>query len=312
MTEKIFYLLVDFVMPLMLGYYFKRKQWLNEKICNDIIVANITIFCTILSILSFWILPLNLELLWLPMFGILLSFIPGLTAYLISLKKNQPGLEKASYLASAMLSNIGTLGGLCTFFLYGEPGFAYIQIIALFQNLVFFLFCFPMAEFYRQLSQERGIVQKITFSSLFFNRNQLPVVGLVVGMVLYIEGVPRPVFLGDLFNFFIHISAWMALFPAGYSIHFSTMKAYYGRVSDLIPIKFILTPLLGYFVARLLFNDPIVLGTILVSASVPTGINAIVLARLYDLNLPLAGAAFFLTTVIFLFLVYPLLFFWLN
>lgn len=312
MTEKVFYLLIDFVMPLVFGYYFQRKQWLNEKICNDIIVANITIFCTILSALSFWILPLNLELLWLPLFGILLSFIPGLTAYWISLKKNQPCLEKASYLASAMLSNIGTLGGLCTFFLYGESGFAYIQIIALFQNLVFFLFCFPMAEFYHQVGQENKSVQKITITSLFFNRNQLPVVGLVVGMMLYLNGVPRPAFLGDLFNFFIHISAWMALFPAGYSIRFSAMKTYYGRVSDLIPIKFILTPLLGYFVARLLFNDPIVLGTILVSASVPTGINAIVLARLYDLNLPVAGAAFFLTTVIFLFLVYPLLFLWLN
>ena len=312
-TAKLIYIVTDLMMPLMLGYYCRQRQWLSEALCNKIIEVNITVFYTILAALSFWILPLNLALLWLPVFGILLSFIPGLTGYLIARKKYDDGPDKASYLASTMLSNIGTLGGLCTFFLFWEPGFAYIQIVAMFQNLVFFLFCFPMANYYNNLlSQQAGNTRKITFAELFFNRNQLPVAGIAVGMLLYAGEVPRPEFLGDLFNILIHISAWFALFPVGYSIQFSEMKHYYRSILDILPVKFIITPLVGYLVASKLFTDPVVLGTIIIAASTPTAINAVVLTRLYNFNVHLASAAFFLTTTVFLTAIYPVLFFWLQ
>lgn len=61
---------------------------------------------------------------------------------------------------------------------------------------------------------------------------------------------------------------------------------------------------------RQLFSDQALLGTILILASVPTGINAIVTARLYNLNVHVSGAAFVLTTAVFLVIVYPILFFW--
>lgn len=312
-ATKLLYIGTDLMLPLTLGYYCQQRQWLTEVFCNKIIEVNITIFCTILAALSFWILPLNLSLLWLPIFGILLSLIPGLTGYLVARKKYADGPDKASYLAATMLSNIGTLGGLCTFFLYGEPGFAYIQIVAMFQNLVFFLFCFPMANYYNNLlSQKAGYTRKITFAELFFNRNQLPVAGIAAGMLLYAGSVPRPEFLGDLFNILIHISTWFALFPVGYSIQFSEMKHYYRSILDILPVKFIITPLVGYIIASQLFTDPVVLGTIIIAASTPSGINAVVLARLYDFNVHLASAAFFLTTVIFLAAIYPVLFFGLQ
>lgn len=310
---KLAYIFVDLLLPLVIGYMAHSRHWLSEKFCDRLIMANILFFCTLLSILSFWVLPLKLELAWLPLFGILLSLIPGSAAFLISGHKYKSGLEKGSYLASAILSNIGTLGGLCAFILFGETGFAYSQIVALFQNLVLFLFCFPMAQYYCDQSRnEGGCGRRATFASLFFNRNQLPVVGLAIGMLLYLSGIPRPAFMGEIFNPLIHISAWTALLPVGYSIRFSAMKQYYGSILDLVPIKFIVTPLIGYWIARQLFTDPVVLHTLLLLACVPTGINAVVTARLYDLNLHVSGAAFILTTSIFLVIVYPLLFLWFH
>lgn len=312
-TAKLIYIGTDLILPLALGYYCRQRNLLSEAFCNKIISINITVFCTLLASLSFWILPLNLDLLWLPLFGILLSFIPGLFGYLSARRKYKEGREKASYLASAMLSNIGTLGGLCAFFVFGEPGFAYIQIVAMFQNLVFFLFCFPMAQYYNSLLHEKAQgAGKTTFAALFLNRNQLPVAGVIVGMLLYASNVSRPPILGDLFSILIHVSAWSALLPVGYSIQFTEMQRYYHRTPILAVIKFIITPLGGYLIATQLFSDPVVIGTILIAASTPTGINAVVLARLYNFNVHLAGAAFFLTTALFLIIVYPILFFSLN
>ena len=313
MENKFVLIFLDLILPLALGYFFRSRHWLSDKFCNTMILVNILVLCTALSILSFWKLPITTELMWLPLFGILLSFIPGIAAYLISQNKYTSSLEKGSYLASAMLSNIGLLGGLCAFILFGEPGFAYTQIVALFQNLVFFLFCFPMAQYYgHQGRSEAGVCQKLTFSSLFLNRNQLPVVGLAIGLLFCISGIPRPQILDQLFTPLVHLSAWTALIPVGYSIRFTLMKQYYGSILDLLPIKFIVTPLIAYLIARCVFSDPILLGTIVILASVPTGINAIVIARLYHLNLHVSGAAFVLTTVMFLVVVYPLLLLWLT
>jgi predicted permease len=307
---KLLYLALDLIIPIILGYICRQRQWLSEKSCNKMILVNILILSTLLSVLSFWVLPLKPELIWLPLFGILLSIIPGGAAHFV-IHKYHSGLDKGSYLASAMLSNIGTLGGLCAFILFGEPGFAYSQIISLFQGLVLFLYCFPMAQYYRQISiNDYNKQHKVSLTSLFFNRNQLPVLGLVGGMVLYISGVPRPDLFSEIFTPLIHISAWTSLIPVGYSINFSAMKPYYTSILGLLPIKFVITPLLAYLIAYFLFNDQIILDSILLLASAPVGINAIVTARLYNLNLPLAGAAFLLTTTLYLIVIYPALCCW--
>ncbi|WP_456107082.1 AEC family transporter [Pelosinus propionicus] len=303
---------MDLLLPLMLGYFFRRRKYLSETNCDKLIVVNILVISTALSILSFWALPLKWELIWLPFFGILLSIIPGAAAYFASKHKYTNCLEKGSYLASAILSNSGTLGGLCAYIIFGEAAFAYTQIVGLAQNLVLFLFCFPMAQYYQQQSCCEMEKPKLTFASMFLNRNQLPVVGLIIGIILCAIGVPRPAFFGAVFDPLVHIAAWTALIPAGYSINFSGMKEYYGSTFDLVPIKLVITPIIGYLLAREIFNDQALLGTILILASVPTGINAIVTARLYGLNLHVSGAAFVLTTVVFLVVVYPILFFWIT
>ena len=310
---KLGYIFIDLLLPLMLGYFFHSKNWLSEAFCDRLMMLNILVLCTALSVLSFWVLPLTFELIWLPAFGILLSIIPGGAAYMSSLHRYKDGLDKGAYLASAMLSNLGTLGGLCAYILFGESGFAYTQIVSMFQNLVLFMFCFPMAQYYqRQSKVPEGMSPPVAFSSLFFSKNQLPIVGLAAGMIFYLSGVPRPALLGDLFNPLIHITAWTALIPVGYSIDFSAMKQYYRIIWDLVPIKFIITPLISYLIAYPLFDDPVILYTILLLSATPTAINAVVTARLYGLNLHIAGAAFVLTTATFLFVVYPLLFLWLS
>lgn len=309
-TTKLIYIITDVLLPLTLGYYCLQRNWLNEVLCNKIIKINITVLGTILAVLSFWTLPLNRALLWLPAFGIILSFLPGLAGYFIVRGKYTEGPNKASYLASAMLSNIGSLCGLCCFFLFGEQGFAYIQIIAMFQNIVFFLFCFPMARYYNNiLHKNTRSTEKISFASLFFNCNQLPVAGIAAGMLLYAGDVPRPEMLSNLFNVLIHISAWASFFPVGYSIRFSKMKYYYRSILSLLPVKFLITPLISYFIAKQLFNDPVLVGTIVMAASAPVGINAVILARLYKFNVHVASAAFVISTIFYLLIIYPAFFF---
>jgi len=304
---KLAYFIIDLLFPLTIGYLLRGKQQFSEEFFDKMISYNILLLYPVLSILSFWVLTLTWELMWFPVFGGLLCFIPGFIAFLISKNKYDSPLDTGSYIMSAMLSNIGTIGGLCAFILYGETGFAYTQLVGLTQTAVLFLVCYPLAQYY--YSKDQGAQgSKMSITTLLWNRNQLPVLGLIIGLLLYSFDVPRPKIFGDLFNPLVHLAAWTALIPVGHVTDFSAIKKYYSSTFDLVPIKFIVTPVISYIIAKIVFNDRVMIDTIVVLASMPTAINAVITVKIHNLNIHIATASFVVTTVLFLLVVYPILF----
>ncbi len=308
---KLAYFFIDLLVPLLAGYLLRIKPIFGESFFASMANYNMLLLYPVLSVLSFWVLPLSWELMWLPLFGVILCLIPGLAAYWLSKNKYSSMIDTGSYVLSAMLSNIGTLGGLCVYILYGETGFAYTQLVVLLQVAVIFLVCYPLAQYYHRRAQAASL-DKTSFSKLFFNRNQLPVIGLAIGFALYYLNIPRPVILGKLFDPLVHIAAWTALIPVGHSIDFSAIKKYYLSTVDLVPIKFIVTPLVSYLIARVIFDDPKIINTVLILASMPTAISAVIVVKIHDLNIHIANASFILTTALFLLVVYPIIFFGLQ
>jgi predicted permease len=255
------------------------------------------------------VVNLNYQLIWLPVFGIIISFLPGLLAYLWSAKKFSDYLERGSYLLAAILSNFGMLGALCAFIIYGETGFAYVQLATFPQHFIMFLFCFPLARYCYHQSRNTD-QQKIPLADIFLNKSLLPVVGLLCGVLLYSFDIPRPEILGTLFSPLVHLAAWTAMIPLGFSIDLAEMRRCYRKILDLIPIKFVITPLLTYFLARQVISDDKVINTLLIMASTPTAINAVVIAKLHNLNVNIAMAAFVLTTTVYLLVVFPAISLW--
>ena len=306
-TEKAAYMLFDLVLPLAVGYYCRQRTPNAEQFFRKMIEANICVVYPILSVLTFWVLTLNFELIWLPILGVMLSVIPGIAAYMRVNKKYSNELDKGSYIICAMISNIGTLGGLCAFIVYGEVGFAYTQLVLLLQNFVIFMFCFPLAQYYYQKSINQGM-DKVSFSALFISRNQLPVVGMAIGVLFNLSGIERPAALGAIIDPLVHLGAWSALLPIGYSIEFNEMRKHYNGIIDLIPIKFVITPALMFLLAELVFSDETMKNTILILACMPTAINAVVAVKINNLNLNIAMASFVLTTAVFLAVELPALF----
>ena len=311
---RIIFVFTDLVLPLLTGYYLHQRKIISDRLCNRLISFNIIWICTLLSLLSFWVLPLTAELLWLPAFSFIFAAIPGMISILTFARQHKEPLDRGAYIISSLLANIGTLGGLCAFILYGETGFAYAQLVVTFQNLILILGCFPLAQYYYALHTAAKARKHlhINVKDLFFSWNQLSVLGMLVGMLLQAAAVPRPESLGGLFNGLIHLSAWTALLPVGYLVDFHQAGQYYRRILDLLPLRFIILPAITYFIIKQLFTDQVLLGSLMIFASSPTAINAVLTARIYKLNVDLTIAAFLLTTALFLLLIYPCLFFYVQ
>lgn len=306
---KLIVFAIDLIAPLALGYVCRYQQVMKENVFNKMILNNILVVCPVVSFLSFWVMPLTSDLLWLPLISIFMGVIPGAMAYYVAARKYSGDLERGSYVMAACLSNLGTIGGLCVFLLYGEQGYGYQQIILLFQYVLMFMFCYPLAQFFYQRAHGGGETGRISVRSVLFSKNQVAVLGILLGGVLQFFGVERPAALDGAAQIFIHLGAWTGLVPVGYSMDFTKIKLYYKELLDLALIKFVLSPAVLYGVSHFLLANEDMKNTLLILSCTPSAVNAVVVARIYKLNVNLGVAAFIVTTLLFLFFVYPVLFF---
>lgn len=302
---KIAYFFIDLLLPLAVGYLCRRQTKFGDDFFRRMMTLSLMVVYPVLAILGFWATKLDAQLAWLPVFGIVMSVIPGVFGFFRARAKYAASVDQGSYVMAATMSNTLTLGGISAFIIYGEKGFAYVQLITLLATLYLFLICFPLAGWYAARGGQ-GSGEQLSVAAVVFNRNQLPALGLLAGAILYYYGIPRPAWAGVIFDPLVHIAAWLQLVPIGFSVDFREMRQYWLGIMELNAIKFVLTPLLVYALASLVISDPVALNTLLITASTPTAILSVVAVKMHRLNVHITLAAFVLTTAVYLLIVYPL------
>lgn len=307
--SKLFIFIIDMIVPLIVGYSMRRVANFQPSLPNRMMDIGIVAIEPILACLSFWVIPLEIQLVWLPVLGIIMVVIPGIFAFLQGNRKYSDSLDKGGFILGAMLSNRGVIGILTVFAIFGETGYALVQIIMLSSPLILQLFCFPLAEHYYQshYKQER---KRTPLLSLFLNRRQMPLLGIILGIGLNLSGVYRPTDLGEIFPYLVHISAWLFVIPVGYSLVFHELRNHWKNALDVFWIKFLATPLLMYLLLQPLNLDDTVLDALIILSFAPTAINAVVTARLFRLNVHVPMTAFVLTTIFYLIIILPLILWW--
>lgn len=310
-SSRFLIVFIDILIPLILGMYL-RKWGLSRDILHLVIKANVVGVASFLSIVSFWSVHVTADLLWLPISTIPICFIPVAIFYAFEKKRFKDPREQGSYMISMMLGNIGTLAGLCAFVLYGEKGFAYVQLVAIPQILIIVLFSFPMGQYYYDKWAHKGESRKmeIHLAKMLFTWNQLPAVGVVIGLALSGMNVEKPASITFLFDGLIHISAWMGMIPVGYDLNLGSARTYAWKLWAIFPVKFILLPAALYAMTICVVDDPAILVCVILSAAAPTAIFAVATAQLYDLNVDIAESSFITTTLAFLFFIYPVVYWW--
>ncbi len=289
-----------------------RRWGLSKDILHWIIKANVVGVSTFLSIVSFWSVHVTAQLLWLPISTLPICFLPVAVFYALEQHRFSDAREQGSYLISMMLGNIGTLAGLCAYVLFGAVGFAYVQLIAVPQILIIVLFCFPMSQYYydKWANHGEGKKMEIHLFRLLCTWNQLPAVGVAIGLTLAGFGVEKPPMVTTLFTILIHAGAWMGMVPVGYDLNLSAVKEYGGRLWPIFPVKFILLPVVMYFLTSVFVSDATILTCVVLAAAAPTAIFAVASSQLYGLNVNLAESSFLTTTLAFLFVLYPVIYLW--
>lgn len=306
--DRILTIIVDVLCPLIVGYFMKRSGKVPASICNWLMLFNVWGLITIMNLFSFWLLPIDSTLVVIPILSIVFTSLGGILGYMVFGRKFTNLLDKGAYVIGCGLANIGTLAGLAGYIVYGEMSFSYIQLYAAPQNMMFVLVFLPLGQYFRDLyDYGRGEKEfQVDWRKTLFTSKQIGVLGTIAGLLLHALNVPRPPVVSLLFPVLVHGGAWLALLPVGYQIDFGQARLYYKKVANMLALKFVVMPVLVYGIARLLFDDPEILGTFVLIAAAPAAINAVIATSLCRLNVDLSVASFILTTLAYLLIFMPL------
>jgi predicted permease len=310
MQKLLFSLSIVFT-GLIIGYIIQRLV-LNEKIKADKsltkqrrILQDIALLCLnpIATIGAIWMLPFDsIQIILLPVIGIIAISTGGISALIIGkiikLKPRQAG----AFFSIGAMTNIGSIGALVVFIFLGEEAFALVPMYKLFETIIYYAICFPIAKSFSDNVQKADKTNKF---KTFINSMKDPFVivsvgSVIVGIFLNLSKIPRPAIYSNINTIIIPVMSLILLISIGMAMKFSRIKDFIKPSLLTSAIKFLIVPFISTGIAYLLgfgtINDGLPLKVILIVTSMPVGFVALVPPSIYDLDIDLANAGWMVTT----------------
>ena len=281
---------------LAVGWWLHRRGRLSERQASQIIRWIVRVPTPVVLCLSIWKMDLRSPDPWLlPFVGLAVSasaMIPALCyTRMAALSRPQIG----SFLTCAFSSNLGYFGAFTAFAVFGEEAYAMCLLYLVFFVPCFYTLGFSIAARYG----ERRKPDASTGTALGDDLRFYPFLGIVVGAVLSLAGVPRPVPLEWLNHALIPIDTTFYLIAIGSQLTFaSPSRPLWAPCLMMSGIKFLYTPLIAWWLVNALNLQGLPRVIVLLQAATPVAVSPMVLPLLFGLDRKLANALWLVTTVL--------------
>jgi len=306
------------VLPLLIGWLLRGRMPISDAVLDRIMAWNLYLLVTGLGVLSMWVLVLDRSLIWIPLIAVASSLVAGVAGMGRARLAFNDAASRGAFVVSAMISNRNTAGTLTVFLLLGEAGYAHSRLFVAVNWPFLFLVVYPVAGWYQQRMLEANQADASDAAKLpkrkamrgwklLLNLNNIPILGLVVGLCLNASGLHRPAAFADIVPWLVFLNMWLFLVPLGYSIDVGAIRGQRLDWLGIFAIKFVLTPLAAFAMGWAAGLSPIALATVVILAFSPSAIQAVLGARIFGLNHHLAMGIFVITMAGFLLLAVPVI-----
>lgn len=289
--------------PLIAGSIISHKKPSIEKSIGKIVSFNLVTFEPVVVFWSIWGLTLASDMIALPLTGILMVLMGLIAGYIVVGLFKFNAIQKNTFIISSSLANHGfTMGGfLCYLFLGIEGlGLAMLFIVYFMPYLVLVVFSYA-----RYVSEDP--LHQFSLKNYIISKKNFPFYAVLLALLfqmLGIKRIPAPVPV----DLFIAISVMIYYFSLGTSFSPANIKKFLPAHAVLAIIKFMIVPLVAIVVAFLLPIGEKVRAVIIIQSFMPAAIYSVVTSILFRLDSRMASSLFVFNTVLFLFVVLPLLF----
>ena len=254
---------------------------------------------------AIWALNLgDLRIFTLPFLGAFAIILGGLLAYVaakpLGLSRKQTGV----YVVCGSFTNIGSIGSLVTFMLLGEAAVAMMPFYKLFETFLYYGVGFPYAKSLSDSVTEDEMLTERIRGVVTDRFVVVAMASILGGLALNVLSVQRPGLYPTLNSFLIPLGTLLLLSSIGMAMRFGRMREHIRAASVISLIKFVLVPssvyLLGSFIGLGSVDGGLPLKVSVILASMPVAFTALVPPTLYGLDVDLANANWFMTTLLLL------------
>ncbi len=282
-----------FVGSLAVGWWLNQRKRLNEARATRLVRFIVKGPSPVVLCLSLWSMDLRSFAPWLlPLLGLVISSSTLVPAWLYARRARLASPQVGSFLTCALFSNLGYLGAFTAFALAGERGYALCMLYLTFFTPCFYTLGFGLASRYGRPSTTS------TLSAAFNDELRLyPFLGMLIGIVLSLSGVARPLPLVWLNRVLIPIDTALYLIAIGSQLTFESPRPWLRPCLTMSAIKFLCTPLVAWLLLELLRVQGLERFVVLLEASTPVAVSPLVLPLLFGLDRRLSNALWLFTTV---------------
>lgn len=275
-----------------------------SKVADKIVIFNLIAFEPPLVLWSIWGLTLQGEMMALPLFGLAMVLTGfGLGKCVAPLLI--PGPEyRRTFVISASLANHGfTMGGVICYLAAGEKGLALSAIFLVYFVPFTFLFIF----FYASMGKASHHFGWRALYNFLVNVRNMPLYAVIAAVLFGVLGIERP---GIAFPFrtILAISVGLYYFTLGINFKIADLNPLKREHALLAVIKFLAIPCITGVLLLPFQLDASITRVIVIESFMPAAIYSVITAVLFNLDTRLASGLFIVNSLIFLFLVLPVLY----
>ncbi|MDB1124390.1 AEC family transporter [Vibrio algarum] len=306
MHQQLITLLALIIISFSIGLWFqKRYSEISQPFSVALGKFTLTVIIPYSILTSIWQLPkIEAQLFYLPLVGVGVIFLGALVGFVtVKLKRLQP--KQAGALVSVTsFYNLGALGNLCAFFIFGESGVAIVALYKLCEELIYFGGIYPYA---RKCGDQHFKQGKSAFwrDPIFL----AAISAISIGLLLNISGFNRPMIIGDINQYVIPLGSLMMVFSVGLTFNLRGGERWKKLAIQVSVFRAFLSPAIAMLLITVFdlwaVYDGLAAKVCILLSVMPTGFTSTIPTVLYRLDSDLANTAWFYSYLAF-FIAFPI------
>jgi len=306
MHQQLITLLVLIIISFSFGLWFQKKyveisQYFSASLGKFTLI--VVIPYSILT--SIWQLPkIETQLFYLPLVGVGVIFSSALIGLLFVKRKQLAPKQAGALVSVTAFYNLGALGNLCAFFIFGESGIAIAALYKLCEELIYFGGVYPYA---RRCGENQFSVSKTAFlrDPIFL----AAISAIFIGLLLNRFGPVRPLIIGDINQYVIPLGSLLMVFSVGLTFNLRGGDRWQKLAIQVVTFRAFLSPLVAILFITLFdlwtVYDGLAAKVCILLSIMPTGFTSTIPTILYRLDGELANTVWFYSYLAF-FIVFPI------
>jgi predicted permease len=292
--------------PLITGHHLRQRGWIPDHASKPIFSFNLIFTIPIVNTLGVWGLDRSGANWYFP--PIVLGLLLGFSTLVAAVACPRMAADRATVGTLSImvpLGNMGhTLAGFLTLLLLGEKAYPFNAILMWPVLLFSFMVWLPLA---RHWGHGAGQSLLTSYRQALWSPFSVTLIGLSLGTALNLSGVPMGPGWHLLLKIMIFMGTILVMFALGSRLRMRRIGQYHSHLKWIYLAKFGLHPafVVALILAMGLHGLPA--AALLISSCMPVGVSVVAFSTIYDLEVDLANAGYLWSTLIFMFLILPLL-----